>query len=59
MVRAALPHGLLELGAYSLALALVLEGRRQPLALRHATAVLLMSTGALAVAAALETYVNL
>lgn len=58
MVRAVLPHGPVELAAYSLALALYLEGRRRPLRGRHVVAVLALSTAALAVAAVLETFVN-
>ena len=39
MLRAALPHGPVELAAYSLALALYLQGRRRPLPARHMLAV--------------------
>ena len=59
MVRAALPHGPVELAAYSLALALYIQGRRRPLPVRHVLAVTAVSTSALAAAALLETYVNL
>jgi hypothetical protein len=59
MVRAALPHGPFELAAYSLALALYLEGRRRPLSGRYTLAVVAVSTFALAVGALLETYVGL
>lgn len=58
MVRAALPHGPLELAGFALALALYVEGRRQPLAARHALAVAGLSMSALAVAAVLETFVS-
>ena len=59
MVRAALPHGPVELAAYSLALALYIQGRRQQLPVRHMLAVATLSTSALAVAALLETFVNI
>jgi hypothetical protein len=59
MARAALPHGPVELAAYSLALALYIQGRDQPLPARHVLAVGALSTSALAAAALLETYVNL
>jgi uncharacterized membrane protein SpoIIM required for sporulation len=58
MVRAALPHGPVELAAYSLALALYLQGRRRRLPARSAAAVLALSVLTLAIAALLETYVN-
>ena len=58
MVRAALPHGPVELAACSLALALYLQGRRRPLPARHVVAVAALSAAALAAAAVLETYVN-
>ncbi len=58
MVRAALPHGPVELAAYSLALALYLHGRRRPLPARSVTAVFALSVVMLALAAVLETYVN-
>jgi hypothetical protein len=58
MLRATLPHGPLELAAYSLALALYLQGRHRPLTLRLAFGVAALSVAALAFAAALETYVN-
>ena len=59
MVRAALPHGPVELAAYSLALALYLQGRREPLPSRHGRDVGALSIAALALAAVLETFVNL
>ena len=59
MVRAALPHGPLELAAYSLALALYLEGRRRQVPGRHILTVAALCTSTLAAAALLETYVNL
>ena len=58
MVRAALPHGPVELAAYSLALALYLQGRTRALPARHMLAVLALSVATLALAAVLETYVN-
>jgi len=58
MVRAALPHGPVELVAYSLALALYLQGRRRPLPTRHASTVAALSISALAAAALLETFVS-
>ena len=58
MVRAALPHGPVELAAYSLALALCLHGRRRRLPARSVAAVLGLSVLMLALAAVLETYVN-
>jgi hypothetical protein len=59
MVRAALPHGPVELAAYSLAVALYLQGRSGPLAIRHVLALAALSMSALALAALLETFVNL
>ncbi len=59
MVRAALPHGPVELAAYSLALALYLQGRSRPLPIRHVLAVGALSISVLALAALLETFVNL
>ena len=58
MLRAALPHGPVELAAYSLALALYLHGRGRPIPARLVFAVLALSVWALASAAVLETYVN-
>jgi hypothetical protein len=59
MLRAALPHGPVELAAYSLALALYVKGRTQALPTRHVLAVMTLSVATLAVAAVLETSVNL
>ena len=59
MVRAALPHGPVELAAYSLALALYLQGRRRPFPARRLLVVMALSVSTLALAAVLETYVNL
>jgi hypothetical protein len=59
MLRATLPHGPLELAAYSLALALYLQGRRRPLPLLLVLLVAALSIAALALAAVLETYVNI
>jgi hypothetical protein len=58
MLRAILPHGPFELGAYSLAFAFYLQGRRRSLPLRLAFGVGAFSVVALALAAVLETYVN-
>jgi hypothetical protein len=58
MVRAALPHGPVELAAYALALALYLQGRHRPLPIRHVLAVAALSMSALALAALLETFMN-
>jgi hypothetical protein len=58
MLRATLPHGPFELAAYSLALALYLQGRRQSLPPRLMLGVAALSVATLALAAVLETYVN-
>ena len=58
MAHAALPHGPVELAAYSLALALYIQGRRRALPARHIFAVAALSTCLLAAAAVLETFVN-
>lgn len=58
MTRAALPHGPVELAAYSLALALYIQGRRRAVPARHFLAVAALSTSLLAAAAVLETFVN-
>jgi hypothetical protein len=58
MLRATLPHGPFELAAYSLALALYLQGRRRPLSVRLVGNVVALSVAVLALAAVLETYVN-
>jgi hypothetical protein len=59
MGRAVLPHGPVELAAYSLALALYLQGRHQALRRGHIITIGALSITALAVAAVLETFVNL
>ena len=59
MLRAALPHGPLELAAYSLALALYLQVRRRPFPARRLLVVMALSVSTLALGAVLETYVNL
>ena len=59
MLRAALPHGPLELAAYSLALALFRQGRTRALPARHLLTIVTLSVATLALAAVLETYVNL
>lgn len=59
MLRAALPHGPAELAAYSLALALYAQGRNRRLPARHVLVVIAISVALLALAAVLETYVNL
>ena len=58
MARAELPHGPVELAAYALALALYLQGRRRPLPLSHLARVAAASVALLALAAGLETFVN-
>jgi hypothetical protein len=58
MVRAALPHGPVELVAYALALALCLQGRNRRLPIRHVLAVAALSISVLALAAVLEAFVN-
>jgi hypothetical protein len=59
MTRAVLPHGPVELAAYSLALALYIQGRRRALPGRHVLAVVALSTCLLVGAAVLETFVNI
>jgi len=59
MLRAALPHGPVELAAYSLALSMYLNARSRPFPTRSLLAVMALSTSMLAIAAVLETYVNL
>ena len=59
MLRTALPHGPVELATYSLALALYRQGRTRALPARHMVAVVALSVAMLALAAVLETYVNL
>jgi hypothetical protein len=58
MVRAVLPHGPVELAAYSLALALYLQDRRRALRLSHIAGVTAVSVALLALAAALESFVS-
>jgi hypothetical protein len=58
MARAELPHGPVELAAYALALGLYLQGRRRALPARHLARVVAASVALLALAAALETFVN-
>ena len=58
MAWAALPHGPVELAAYALALALYLQGRNRPIPIRHVLAVAALSISVLALAAVLETFVN-
>ena len=58
MARAELPHGPVELAAYALALALYLQGRRRALPASHLAKVVAASVALLALAAALETFVN-
>jgi hypothetical protein len=59
MLRAVLPHGPVELAAYSLALSLYAQGRNRRLGARQALVVIALSVALLALAAVLETYVNL
>ena len=58
MVRAELPHGPVELAAYALALALYLQGRKRTLPGSHIARVVAVSVALLALAAVLETFVN-
>jgi hypothetical protein len=58
MVRAALPHGPVEISAFALALALYVQGRDRPLSARHVATVLALALTGLAIAAMLETYVT-
>lgn len=58
MLGAMLPHGPVELAAYSLALALYLQGRRRPLPPRLMLGVAGLSVATLALAALLETYID-
>ena len=58
MLRAALPQGPFELAAYSLALALYLQGRRRRLPTRHILVIAAVCVATLAVAAVLETFVT-
>ena len=59
MARAELPHGPVELAAYSLALSLYLQGRKRALSAARLTKVAAASVALLALAAALETFVSL
>lgn len=59
MLVAMVPHGPVELSAYSLALGLYLRGRRRALPAAHMAVVACASAALLALAAALETWVNL
>jgi hypothetical protein len=56
MIRAMLPHGLFEVSAYSLALALYLQGRRRPLPALRLAGTIAASVALLALAALLETF---
>jgi hypothetical protein len=56
MVRAILPHGPFEVAAYSLALALYLQGRRRPLPAARVAGTIVSSVALLALAALLETF---
>lgn len=58
MIRAALPHGPLELGAFSLALGLYMKGRHQRIPVGLMTVVATVSVAGLALAALLEVYVT-
>jgi hypothetical protein len=58
MARAELPHGPVELAAYALALALYLQGRRRALPPSHLAKVVAVSVALLALAAVLETFVD-
>jgi hypothetical protein len=58
MIRAALPHGPLELGAFSLALGLYIEGRHQPIPVGLMVVVAALSVVGLAIAALFEVYVT-
>lgn len=58
MVRAMLPHGPIELASYSLSLALYVQGRRRALPAHRLAVTVAISAGLLAIAAVLETSVN-
>jgi hypothetical protein len=58
MIRAALPHGPLELGTFSLALGLYMKGRDRPIPVGLMVAVGVLSVAGLALAALLEVYVT-
>ena len=59
MIRAALPHGPLELGAFCLALGLYMKGRARPIPVGLMVVVGVLSVAGLALAALLEVYVTL
>ena len=56
MVRAMLPHGPFEVSAYSLALALYLQGRHRPLPVVRTAGTIAAGAALLALAALLETF---
>ena len=58
MVGADLPHGPVELAAYALALSIYVQGRRRALPAAHLAKVVAASVALLALAATLETFVN-
>jgi hypothetical protein len=58
MIRAALPHGPVELGAFSFALGLYMKGRDRPIPVGLIVAVGVLSVAGLAIAALLEVYVT-
>jgi len=58
MIRAALPHGPVELGAFSLALGLYIKGRHRPIPVGLMVVVAILSVAGLAIAALLEVYVT-
>lgn len=58
MLHATLPHGPLELAAYSLALSLYLQARTRRVGARLVLVMLALSVSTIALAALLETYVN-
>jgi hypothetical protein len=58
MIRAALPHGPLELGAFSLALGLYMKGRDRRIPVGLMVVVGVLSVAGLALAALLEVYVT-
>ena len=58
MIRAALPHGPVEFGAFSLALGLYMQGRDRPIPVGLMVVVGVLSVAGLALAAVLEVYVT-
>jgi hypothetical protein len=58
IARAELPHGPVELAAYALALAVYLQGRRRALPVSHPAGAVAVSVALLALAAVLETFVD-